>query len=82
MKKIIFALSGLLVLSFGSCQKEEIKPCQNHEEIERNIIIDDFGCNKSSGNYGLTGADAESDTLGNITDPNRDEDDERRVKRK
>jgi hypothetical protein len=82
MKKIIFAISGLLLLSFGSCQKEEIKPNHNHEEAERNIINDDFGCNKSSGNYDLTGTDIASDTLGNITDPNRDEDDERRVKRK
>lgn len=82
MKKILFVLSALLLLSIGSCQKEEIKPNQNHEEVERNIIIDNFGNTKSNGNGGVYGTDAASDTLGNITDPNGDEDDERRVKRK
>lgn len=82
MKKIIFVLSGLLLLSFSSCQKADIEPCQDREEIIRNIIIDDFGNGEKGDKGNVLRIELESDTLIGITDPNRDEDDERRVKRK
>ncbi len=80
MKNLIFAITGLLLFSVGSCQKEEFKPNNQQDDIERNIIIDDFGGNKSNGNGDQFSS--VRDSLRNITDPNRDEDEERRAKRK
>ncbi|PWH85449.1 hypothetical protein [Brumimicrobium oceani] len=82
MKKLSFILSGIVLLTIGSCQKEEIKPKQYDDSYQRNVIIEDCGNNKSNGNDVILGKGIIADTLINITDPNGDEDDERRVKKK
>lgn len=81
MKKTIFALSGLLLLTVASCQKEEIEPNQQ-DDFERNIITDDSGDEKSNNFRGFFIGDKVSDSTYTITDPNRDEDEERKIKRK
>lgn len=80
----MFVLSGVLLLTIGSCQKEEVKPNQFDETYQRSIIIDDCGNNKSNGNTtdNTLGKGSKLDSLVNITDPNGDEDDERRAKKK
>lgn len=84
MKKITIALSGFLLLSLGSCEKEEIKPNQHQNDVERSIIIDNSGDEKANNNNNKSSFSDKktSDTIIRITDPNRDEDDERKIKRK
>jgi len=88
MKNIVFILSGFILLTVTSCNKEKICPnsIDNEYENQTSRSIDDSDYNNKSNspnNSGYGGLlDSKLDSLFNITDPNRDEDDERRAKRK
>jgi hypothetical protein len=97
MKKLTIALSVLFLFSITSCNKEDIKPNLNQYEcnqidddrinteqdnLEINILSEESIDDKPS-NKNLKGSIIMiSDSLNVITDPNRDEDEERKVKRK
>lgn len=82
MKKLIFVLSGILLLSLGSCNKDEIKPNQHQDFEIRDFNSNNSGDQKCNSGNNFGGPDNFSDTTEVITDPNRDEDEERKVKRK
>lgn len=93
MKKLIFIFSSLLLLTISSCKKEEIRPNTTDGQIENQMDTrinqrmdnkrdqpDSFNDSMFSKNktwYGEV-----NDSIYTITDPNRDEDDERKNKRK
>ena len=80
MKKILFVLSGIILLSLASCNKEEINPNQDLDFEIRNFSN---GCSndEKTGNGGCEES-SNDPTDPSITDPNRDEDEEIKVKRK
>jgi len=83
MKKTILILSSALLLSsfLGSCSKEEIKPNKDDSESIRTFNpnnSDDYNNNKA----GFIDRVIISDTIIGITDPNSDEDEERRANKK
>lgn len=78
MKRYIFILTGLVLLTVTSCNKEEIRPNSDNDNAKDQRS--DYNEKSNSSNF-LT-ADYKLDSLINITDPNRDEDDERKRKTK
>jgi len=78
MKRYIFILTGLALLTVTSCNKEEIRPNSDNDNAKDQRS--DY--NEKSNSSDFLTADIKLDTLINITDPNRDEDDERKRKTK
>lgn len=79
MKKIIIVFSGFLLLALGSCSKVEIRPNQ-HNDCEVRDFNSNTSENEKCGRDPMLFNSEPADTT--ITDPNRDEDEERKVKRK
>ena len=88
MKKLIFILSGIFLLTITSCEKEEIRPNTGDNQLENELFInlgdkrDRPDISKSNSPNIGDKDDAVSDSTFTITDPNRDEDDDRKIKRK
>jgi hypothetical protein len=86
MKKIIFVFFGLILFTTTSCNKEEIRPnaYNNGSDDRTSKDFNDQGDQSNCGNKygGIMTSIIISDSTFVITDPNRDEDDERKVKRK
>ncbi|RFC54367.1 hypothetical protein [Brumimicrobium aurantiacum] len=89
MKNLIYIFTmGLLIFAVVSCDKEDIKPQQdvNSETSELRRVDSEYvlnNCNdEEEKNRGNTVTKKILDTNDIITDPNRDEDEERKVKRK
>ncbi|WP_107039363.1 hypothetical protein [Brumimicrobium mesophilum] len=74
MKKLIFVISGFLLLSLGSCNKDEINPNQHRDFESREFCFGGTDDDKSCTGNTSTGSRGTNDPT--ITDPNRDEDEE------
>lgn len=82
MKKILITFIGLFILTLASCEKEEITPTSQQEEWDRSMNDNSDNNQKSATNSnGFVDTRNDLDTTFTITDPNRDEDEDRKGKK-
>jgi len=77
MKKIMFIVLGALLIATYSCQKEDITPKTHNLDDYSNIPENSYTPNR-----GATSDTFDDGTTNPITDPNRDEDDNKKIKAK
>lgn len=83
MKKRVFILASIFLLGAYSCQKEEINPRADVYGFEDDFNNPDSNLLKSGSNNSFSkGGPIFGDTSNPITDPNRDEDDNKKIKAK
>lgn len=73
--KYLTILIAALALTLSSCNKENISPNKS------NTSIDDTDFDPKSGGSGNNYSSSECDNGGTITDPNNDEDENKKVKK-
>jgi len=82
MKNTFYILLLGVLLTAVSCQKEDIQPRTNNQKSVSNQgdtkIMEPTNPNSSTDTFSSTGTPPINPT---ITDPNRDEDDEKKIKR-
>nr|WP_299207208.1 hypothetical protein [uncultured Brumimicrobium sp.] len=87
MKKYIYIFIGFTLFTISSCKKEEIRPNMNNNQLSEDFQLtkgfgDDNDYTNKSNTRGSFGDGVRSDSTFTITDPNRDEDDDRKIKKK
>lgn len=88
MKKYSFIILGLFLVTTIGCKKEDIRP--NSNQFLNDTYIAPFENDTEDGTYdgnaygggGFTFDKPSNDTIIDITDPDRDDDDIKKIKRK
>lgn len=89
MKKYSFIILGLFLFTTIGCKKEEFRPHSNDESNAFHLMMDSTEDYAEDGTYegnsygdGPIFGKTTTDTIVGVTDPNRDDDDIKKIKRK